>query len=103
MAQRQEDMCSVPEREAAMAKHKETLTVVVNGQAIEVTVNEEAPLRTVIPVALQESGNVGQPPDNWELKDAAGTLLPLDKKIGEFHFTPETKLFLSLKAGVAGA
>lgn len=86
-----------------MAKHKETLTVVVNGQAVEVSANENAPLRTIIPEALRESGNLGQPQDNWELKDAAGNLLPLDKKIEEFGFTPETKLFLSLKAGVAGA
>jgi hypothetical protein len=85
-----------------MAKHKETLTVVVNGQVIEVKVNQEAPLRTLIPEALKESGNVGQPPDNWELKDAEGRLLPLNKEIEEFHFKHDTKLFLSLKAGVAG-
>jgi len=86
-----------------MANHKETLTVVVNGQPVEVKVNEHAPLQTVIPHALKESGNVGQPPENWELKDAAGNLLDLNKKIEDFHFADDVKLFLSLKAGVAGA
>ena len=85
-----------------MSKKRDTLTVVVNGQPVEVDVNIHAPLRTVIPKALHDSGNVGQPPENWELKDAAGNLLDLDKKIEDYHFSPETTLFLSLKAGVAG-
>ncbi len=83
-------------------KAKETLTVVVNGQPVEVEANENAPLRSVIGRALELSGNVGQPPENWELKDAAGNLLDPDRKIGDYHFPEGVKLFLSLKAGVAG-
>ena len=82
--------------------NKLTLTVVVNGQPAEVTTNVNAPLHTVIPEALTKTGNVGQPPENWELKDANGAALELSKNISEFGFTRETKLFLSLKAGVAG-
>jgi hypothetical protein len=78
------------------------LTVIVNGQPTEVKVNGQQPLRTVIPKALEQTGNVGQGPENWELKDAEGTLLDLDKKITDFSFANLTKLFLSLKAGVAG-
>jgi hypothetical protein len=78
------------------------IVVVVNGQPTEVIANIHAPLHTIIPEALQKSGNVGQPPENWELKDAASALLDLTKKIGEFGFTAATRLFLSLKAGVAG-
>jgi hypothetical protein len=85
-----------------MSKNKETLTVVVSGTAVEVTVNENAPLRTVIPEALKESKAVGRSPDDWELKDKDGNILDLDKKIEEYAFTDETKLFLSLKAGHAG-
>jgi hypothetical protein len=81
---------------------KETLTIVVNGQPVEVEANANAPLGSVIAKALDLSGNVGQPPENWELKDAAGALLDLDKKIGDYHFPDDVKLFLSLKAGVAG-
>jgi hypothetical protein len=87
----------------AKKKKKETLTIVVNGQPVEVEANENAPLKSVVGKALELSGNVGQPPENWELKDAAGVLLDLGRKIGDYHFPDDAKLFLSLKAGVAGA
>lgn len=83
-------------------KDKDTLTVVVNGKPVEVDVNDHAPLRTVIPKALEKSENIGQPPENWELRDAAGTELNLDRKIGDYGFTDETRLFLNLKAGIGG-
>ena len=53
--------------------------------------------------ALEQTGNAGQPPDNWELRDAAGALLSLDQKIADFSFPPDVRLFLNLKAGVGGA
>jgi len=81
---------------------KDTLTVVVNGTPTEVEFNQNAPLHTIIPKALQQTGNQGQPPENWELKDLNGVLLDLDKKIGDFNFSPDVKLFLSLKAGIGG-
>ena len=83
-------------------KNQMVLTVVVNGQPVQVIANLEAPLHTIIPEALKASGNVGQSPDGWELKDAGGTVLDGSKKIGEFGFTKDTKLFLSLKTGAAG-
>ncbi|MYB45883.1 MAG: DUF2604 domain-containing protein [Acidimicrobiia bacterium] len=79
------------------------LTVVVNGQPTVVLAPEDAPLSAVIPVALRQTQNLGQPPENWELRDADGDLLDLDKKVGAFGFTRETRLFLNLKAGVGGA
>lgn len=85
-----------------MAKNKETLTVIVNGKPTEVEVNVNAPLRTVIPKALQQTGNTGQPPESWELRDEDGSILDLDKKIGDYAFTDDTKLFLNLKAGIGG-
>jgi hypothetical protein len=78
------------------------LTVVVNGQPTAVDANLNAPLHTIIPKALEQTGNAGQPPDNWELRDAAGTSLDLAKKIEEFGFPANTTLFLNLKAGVGG-
>jgi hypothetical protein len=83
-------------------KNEITLTIIVNGVPTAVGANVNAPLHTVIPEALKESGNVGQSPDGWELKNEAGTVLDGSKKIGEFGFTTDTKLFLSLKAGAAG-
>lgn len=78
------------------------LVIVVNGQPTTVEANENSPLNTVIPKALHQTGNQGQPPENWELRDAAGNLLDGDKKISTFHFDKNTRLFLNLKAGIGG-
>ena len=81
---------------------KIAITVVVNGQPTVVDEAEDAPLSTVIPDALRQTGNSGQPPENWELRDADGNLLDLSKNIGNYGFTEKTRLFLNLKAGVGG-
>lgn len=86
-----------------MAAKKTDIAVVVNGQPTLVEANPNAPLKTVIPKALQETGNTGQPPENWELRDSNGTLLDTSKKIESFGFAPGVQLFLNLKAGVGGA
>lgn len=78
------------------------LTVVVNGRETEVTANAHAPIQTIIPEALRETDNTGQPPENWELRDEPGNLLDHHRKIEDFHFVSGTKLFLSLKAGIGG-
>lgn len=78
------------------------LVVVINGQPFELTANVNEPLKAVVVKALADSKNAGQPPDNWELRDDAGALLDLAKKVGEFPFAAGAKLFLSLKAGVGG-
>ena len=83
-------------------EHHVTLTVVVNGQQTQVAANENTPLGSIKAKALEQTGNSGQPPDNWELRDGQGTLLDESKKIEEFHFPPDVKLFLNLKAGVGG-
>ena len=84
------------------APKKTLITVVVNGQPTVVDAAEDDPLSTIIPDALRQTSNSGQPPDNWELRDADGNLLDLNKKIGDFGFTKKTRLFLNLKAGVGG-
>lgn len=86
-----------------MASHKIEITVIVNGQPTDVSVNTHAPLHTIIPMALNATGNSGQPPENWELRDAGGTLLDTSKKIETFGFADGVTLFLSLKAGVGGS
>jgi hypothetical protein len=78
------------------------LTVVVNGQPTQVHANDEEPLLTVVVKALEQTGNTGQPPDQWELRNASGVELDVHKKIEDFHFEPHTQLFLNLKAGVGG-
>lgn len=86
-----------------MPDPKLTITIVVNGQPTVVEANTNAPLHTVIPKALADTHNVGQPPDQWELRDAAGSLLDPDKKTGELGLAAGVTLFLNLKAGVGGS
>ena len=85
-----------------MPPKKIDIAVVVNGEPTEVAANPKAPLKTVIPKALEQTGNTGQPPENWELRDGNGTLLDTSKKTETFGFSKEVRLFLNLKAGVGG-
>jgi hypothetical protein len=78
------------------------LTVVVNGQPTQVVASEEAVLLMVPEKALEQTGNTGQPPENWELRNASGVELDVHKKVEDYHFEPHTQLFLNLKAGVGG-
>ena len=78
------------------------LTVVVNGQPTQVVDSEEAVLLMVLEKALEQTGNTGQPPENWELRNASGVELDVHKKVEDYHFEPHTQLFLNLKAGVGG-
>ena len=91
--------------EEFMAKGKDgdiDLIVVVNGQPIPIEAHAQEPLHTVAQQALNKSGNSGQPLQNWEMRDGAGNVLDLARKVGEFHFPDGTKLFLNLKACVGG-
>jgi len=78
------------------------ITVVVNGQPTEVKADESHRLESIIPKALEQTGNTGQPPSNWELRDSAGEVLDVNREIHTFHFPPGVRLFLNLKAGVGG-
>ncbi|WP_246787025.1 DUF2604 domain-containing protein [Aminobacter sp. MDW-2] len=91
-----------PTAKPTASKNKITLTIVVNGEPVSVEANVNAPLHTVIAKALTDSGNVGQPPENWELKDEGGTVLDGSKKVEDLGIVDGQRLFLSLKAGAAG-
>lgn len=83
--------------------NKVPLIVVVNGDPTPVEANLNAPLRTVAQHALNQSGDNGRPLQDWEFKDAAGRPLDLDRKVGDYQFSPGAELFLSLSVGVNGA
>jgi len=78
------------------------ITMVVNGQPVVVEADEKEKLAEVRQRALHETQNLAQPPENWEIKDEAGTVLDPEKRVSEYHFGKKVTLFLSLKAGVAG-
>lgn len=85
-----------------MAEHV-NVTVVVSGQATVVETNVNAPLIEVIHKALEQTGNEGQPPANWELRDEGGNVLEPHTKVAVLHLTATSKLFLSLRAGIGGS
>ncbi len=84
-----------------MNANKETITVVVDGTPYEVSVNENAVVRTIIPEALNASHSANRQPDDWQLK-YNGQPLPLNSKIKDLHLPAGATLFLSLVAGVLG-
>ena len=59
---------------------KISITVVVNGQPTVVDAIEDSPLGKIIPDALRQTENSGQPAANWELRDADGNLLDLKQE-----------------------
>jgi Protein of Unknown function (DUF2604) len=85
-----------------MSEHPFKITIVVNGQPTEVEAHPKHKLESLIAPALHKTHNTGQPPENWELRDSAGMLLDINEKIEDFHFAPDTRLMLNLKAGVGG-
>jgi len=75
------------------------ITIVVNGQPTQVEANPDASLQSLIGPALTQTGNAGQPPENWELRDAQGKELTAHDKVEAFI---GQTLFLNLKAGFGG-
>lgn len=78
------------------------ITIVVNGQPVEVKVRLDEEMGEAVETALKASGNSGQPAERWELRDESGQPIDVGKKVGVLDIKPGTKLFLNLKAGVGG-
>jgi len=85
-----------------MSEAKTSIAVVVNGVHADVTVNVNAPLRTIIPTATHDTDqDRGHTPNDWEVK-LNGQPLDLDKKIEDYAFPPGTVLYIDLRAGGGG-
>jgi hypothetical protein len=87
-----------------MAKDDEliTVTVVISGQPQSVRVNVHERVETLVRKALQDSGNTGQPPGDWELRTVEGALIGQDQRIDESGIRNGATLFLAPRAGVGG-
>lgn len=82
--------------------NKVDITIIVNGQPVQIELQLQAPLHVAAQKALNDSGNSGQSLQNWELRDANGQVLDTNKKGEDYGIAAGTKLFLNLKAGVGG-
>lgn len=83
-------------------QHKVQLIFIINGASFSLDVTVEAPLLEAVKRALEESGNTGRPASEWQVRDANGVLLDVQKKVKDFGFHNGTRLFLSLAVGAGG-
>jgi hypothetical protein len=86
----------------AQQDHKVMLIFIINGQDFPLETNIKAPLKSAVQRVLAESGNTGRPPDEWELRDAAGVLLETHRTPEELGIINGARLFLSLRVGAGG-
>jgi hypothetical protein len=86
-----------------MVKHEITLIFIINGADFPVQTNVNAPLKQAVARALADSHNTGRPPSEWQVRDAAGVLLEVERKIADYNFQDGTRLFLSLGVGAGGS
>lgn len=87
--------------QAADKKNKLDLVVVVSGEDVAVSVNPHQQVARLIEEALRESGNEGQPPEDWVLK-AGDTVISSNQTIEASGITAQTKLYLNPKRGEGG-
>ena len=78
------------------------LIVVVSGSPHPVRVNVHQTLEHVVAEALRESGNVGQPPADWELRTEDGMLLDQAMRVDAAGLHEGQTLFLSPRTGAGG-
>jgi hypothetical protein len=84
---------------------KDTLTVVVGGNPVEVKVNENQQLSVIIEHALKAANQVGRADAEWELRagdDAGAQVLDPRQKLRDYGLTPASTLWLSLSSGGGG-
>jgi uncharacterized protein YqeY len=92
-------------KEAAVAEHGKSnisVTVVVSGEDVIVTVNTHEHVRELVREALRESGNAGQPPENWVLQGDAGEI-DQELTIAAAGIVDGARLSLTPDAGEGGS
>lgn len=85
----------------AQQQNKLNVTVVVSGEDTVVTVNAHQKARDLIREALKQSGNQGQPLENWVLRGPGGEIGP-NVRIADIGITSEVKLYLNPQRGEGG-
>ena len=78
------------------------LTVIVSGSDVAVTVNPSQRVEHVIREALRESGNQGQPVDQWELRRESGEVLNPGDRVGDIGLADGDVLTLQPRVGAGG-
>jgi Protein of Unknown function (DUF2604) len=79
-----------------------TVKVIVSGQPTSVTVNGHQKVEQLVREALNQTGNKGQPPADWELRTADGALIEQNLTIETAGIVAGMTLYLSPRAGAGG-
>lgn len=90
---------------SGQSSHKPTefdVIVVVSGSPVTVRIKSNQILEHLVHEALKESGNVGQPPSDWELRTQSGALLAQSEQAGDAGLHEGETLFLNPRAGAGG-
>jgi len=83
--------------------HAITLVFIINGENFPVELNAELLLIGAVESALRLSGNTGRrDPREWEVRDARGVLLEVDRSVVNLGLKDGDRLFLSLRVGAGG-
>ncbi|MBI2270279.1 MAG: nucleotidyl transferase AbiEii/AbiGii toxin family protein [Bacteroidetes bacterium] len=79
-----------------------SLTFIINGkETVLDNVNLNEPLRAAVEQALAKSGSTGRLTSDYLVK-YNDVDLDVSKKVGEYHFPKDAKIFLTLKSGEGG-
>jgi uncharacterized protein DUF2604 len=81
---------------------KYTIIFVIAGEDVPVEVNPNEPLHVAVTKALKESSNTSRPRDDWEARNADGSLLGSDAKISALGLAAGARVMLSPKVGGGG-
>jgi hypothetical protein len=82
--------------------HKITVKVIVSGQPTSVTVSNHQKVVQLVQEALEQTGNKGQPPAEWELRTSDGALVEQNVTIEAAGIVNGATLFLNPRAGAGG-
>lgn len=85
-----------------MTSNNFTLIIVVSGQPTTTRINPHQTVEHLVHEALQQSGNKGQPPADWELRRSDGGLIEQTMRIDDAGITDGMTLYLSPRAGAGG-
>lgn len=82
--------------------HKRSVTVVVSGQQVVVTVNANQKVSQLVREALRESANAGRDLDEWVLKAESGATIDHDQTVEAANIADGSTLFLAPAEGGGG-
>lgn len=79
------------------------LTIIVNGEDVDIRAGKSEDLSTVVDKALTKSHNTGRPAEDWDVRSSVGTYLDTARTIEDYRFKEGERLFLSLRVGAGGS